>query len=142
MPSWLSLVFARGSVGLLHMVTYFFPTSQCFTEKSCCWDRTFEIRLQLNSVCVGLGASGQLNGRVRRFGDLAHLLHAHANRLKDVYPRCSIRGGVPADLLFKPLPVVVVAERCFISIVDFGTGEMISVRRPSVDNPTVTSTNS
>ena len=98
--------------------------------------------LQLNPVCVGLGASRQLNGRVRRFGDLAHLLHAHTYRLKDVYLGCGIRGGVPADLLFKTLPVVVVAERWVIAIVDFCAGEMMSVRRASVYNPTVTSTNS
>ena len=65
--------------------------------------------MQLNSVSVGLGAARQLNGRVWRFGDIAHLLHAHAYRLKDVYLGLSIGGGVPSDLLFKPLPVMVVA---------------------------------
>ena len=63
----------------------------------------------LDSVGVGLGAARQLNGRVWRFGDIAHLLQAHAYRLKDVYLGPSIRGGVPSDLLFKSLPVMVVA---------------------------------
>ena len=65
--------------------------------------------MQLNSVSVGLGAAGQLNGRVWRFGDTAHLLQAHAFRLKDVYLGRSIRGGVSSDLLFESRPVLVVA---------------------------------
>ena len=63
----------------------------------------------MDPVGVGLGAPRQLNGRVWRFGDIAHLLKAHAYRLKDVYLGRSIKGGVPSDLLFKPLPVMVVA---------------------------------
>ena len=98
--------------------------------------------MQLNSVSVGLGAAGQLNGRVWRFGDIAHLLHAHAYRLKDVYLGYSIRGGVSSDLLFKTLPVVVVAELWVEAIVYFCASKMMSVRRPSVDNPALTSTNS
>ena len=65
--------------------------------------------MQLNSVSVGLGAAGQLNGRVWRFGDIAHLLHVHAYRLKDIYLGRSIRGGVSSDLLFESRPVLVVA---------------------------------
>ena len=98
--------------------------------------------MQLNSVSVGLGAAGQLNGRVWRFGDIAHLLQAHAYRLKDVYLGRSIRGGVPSDLLFKALPVLVIVEHSIISIVDFCACEMPSIWRPSVDNPALTSTNS
>ena len=77
----------------------------------------------MDSVCVGLGASGQLYGRVWRFGDIAHLLQAHAYRLKDVYLGRSIRGGVSSDLLFKPLPVLVIVELSIISIVDFCASE-------------------
>ena len=96
----------------------------------------------MDSVSVGLGAARQLNGRVWRFGDLAHLLQAHAYRLKDVYLGFSIRGGVPSDLLFKPLPVVVVAECWIVAIVDLCASEVMSVWRPSVDNPALTSTDS
>ena len=96
----------------------------------------------MNSVSVGLGAAGQLNGRVWRFGDIAHLLQAHAYRLKDVYLGRSIRGGVPSDLLFKPLPVLVIAKHSVIAIADFCASEMMSVRRQSADNPALTSSNS
>ena len=98
--------------------------------------------MQLNSVSVGLGAAGQLNGRVWRFGDIAHLLQTHAFRLKDVYLGRSIRGGVPSDLLFKSLPVLVIIEHSIISIVDFCACEMPSIWRPSVDNPALTSADS
>ena len=98
--------------------------------------------MQLNSVSVGLGAARQLYGRVWRFGDIAHLLQAHAYRLKDIYLGSSIRGGVPSDLLFKPLPVVVVAECWIVAIVDFCASEVMSVWRLSVDNPGLTSTDS
>ena len=96
----------------------------------------------MDSVGVGLGAPRQLNGRVCRFGDLAHLLQAHAYRLKDVYLGRSVRGGVPSDLLFKPLPVMVVAYCCFIAIVDFCASKVVSVWRLSVYHPAMTSTNS
>ena len=96
----------------------------------------------MNSVSVGLGAARQLNGRGWRFGDIAHLLQAHAYRLKDVYLGRSIRGGVPSDLLFKTLPVVVVAERWIVAIVDLCASKMMSIWRPSVDNPALTSANS
>ena len=96
----------------------------------------------MDSVCVGLGASGQLYGRVWRFGDIAHLLQAHAYRLKDVYLGRSIRGGVPSDLLFKPLPVLVIAEHSVIAIIDLCASEVMSVWRPSVDNPALTSADS
>ena len=96
----------------------------------------------MNPVSVGLGAPRQLNGRVWRFGDIAHLLHVHANRLKDVYLGRGIRRGVSSDLLFKPLPVLVIVELSIISIVDFCASIVISVWRPSVDNPALTSTNS
>ena len=96
----------------------------------------------MDSVSVGLGAARQLNGRVWRFGDIANLLKAHAYRLKDVYLGRSIRGGVPSDLLFKALPVLVIVEHSIISIVDFCACEMPSIWRPSVDNPALTSTNS
>ena len=97
---------------------------------------------QLNPVCVGLGAARQLNGRVWRFGDIAHLLHAHAYRLKDVYLGLSIGGGVASDLLFKTLPVLVIVEHSIISIVDFCASEVISVWRSNVYHPALTSTNS
>ena len=97
--------------------------------------------MQLNSVSVGLGAARQLNGRIWRFGDIAHLLQAHAYRLKGLYLGHSIRGGVPSDLLFKPLPVLVIAKPSVIAIADFCASEMMSVRRPSIDNPALTSSN-
>ena len=96
----------------------------------------------MDSVCVGLGVARQLNGRVWRFGDIAHLLQAHAYRLKDVYLGRSIRGSVSPELLFKPLPVLVIVELSIISIVDFCASEVMSIWRPSVDNPALTSTNS
>ena len=90
---------------------------------------------------MGLGAARQLNGRVWRFGDIANLLKAHAYRFKDVYLGRSFRGSVPSDLLFKPLPVLVIAEHSVIAIIDFCASEVMSVWRPSVDNPALTSTN-
>ena len=96
----------------------------------------------MNPVGVGLGASRQLNGRAWRLSDITDLLHDHAHRLKDVYLGRSIRGGVPLDLLFKTLPVVVVAERWIVAIVDFCASEVMSVWRPSVDNPALTSADS
>ena len=96
----------------------------------------------MNPVGVGLGASRQLSGRAWRFRDIAHLLQANAYRLKGVYLGLSIRGGVPSDLLFKALPVLVIVEHSIISIVDFCASEVMSVWRPSVDNPALTSTNS
>ena len=96
----------------------------------------------MNPVGVGLGASRQLNGRAWRLSDITDLLHDHAHRLKDVYLGRSIRGGVSSDLLFKPLPVLVIVELSIISIVDFCASEVMSVWRPSVDNPGLTSTDS
>ena len=122
------------------MLNHVFPAYQCFTEQGVSGDGALEVGWQLDSVRVRLGASRQLSGCTRRLGDITYLLSACVARRQDVDLRHGICGGVPSDLLFEPLPIIVVAEPWVVAIVDLCAGETPSVWRPSVDNPALTST--